>query len=161
MSPRHRKGLGIAHAMRVPLSMITGRRWVLGTEQEVLAAIRPLRHRLPHVTGVLVASTDGLLIAHDTENVEPETMAAMSAAHLGLGQRMTMGGAYGEFQETVTRAANGYVATFAAGSQALLTVLAEAELNVGRLHHEARPVAAQVGALVSQAEQRSTREKRR
>ncbi len=161
MSPRHRRGLGFVTAIRAPLSMMTGRRWLVATEQEILAAIRPLRERLPHVTGVLVASTDGLLIAHDTQDIEPETMAAMSAAHLGLGQRMTLGGAYGEFQETVTRAANGYVATFAAGAHALLTVLAEADLNVGRLHHEARPLAAHVGALVGQAEQRSTREKRR
>jgi predicted regulator of Ras-like GTPase activity (Roadblock/LC7/MglB family) len=122
----------------------------VGTEQDILAAISPLRERLPDVAGVLVASADGLLIAHDTRDVEPETMAAMSAAHLGLGQQITQGGAYGEFQETVTRGERGYVATFAAGTHALLTVLASADLNVGRLHHEARPVAARVAALIAQ-----------
>ena len=121
----------------------------MGIEQDVLATIRPLRERLSHVTGVLVASIDGLLIVHDTPDTEPETMAAMSAAQLGLAQQMTR--AYGEFQETVTRADGGYVATFAAGDQALLTVLASAELNVGRLQHEARPIAARVGVLVAQS----------
>ena len=121
----------------------------MGTEREVLAAIRPLRERLPDIAGILVASADGLLIAHDTRDVEPETMAAMSAAQLGLGQQMTLGGTYGEFRETVTRAERGYVATFAAGTHALLTVLAGAELNVGLLHHEARPVAARVAELLA------------
>jgi predicted regulator of Ras-like GTPase activity (Roadblock/LC7/MglB family) len=43
------------------------------------------------------------------------------------------------------------VATFAAGSGALLTVVTGPGLNVGLLHHEARPVAARVGELVDPA----------
>ena len=99
--------------------------------------------------GALVASADGLLVAEDVEGVEAETMAAMSAAYLGLAQQIALGAAYGEFQETVTRAAGGYVATFAAGTHALLTVLADAGINLGLLHHEARPVAVRVGKLVA------------
>lgn len=135
----------------------TGRRHVVGIEREVLVEIRHLRERLPYVTGVVVASVDGLLVAHDVTvdrpdgtsvGVDPETMAAMSAAYLGLAQQLARGAAYGDFQETVTRAVDGYVATFAAGTAALLTVLANAEINLGLLHHEARPVAHRVGALV-------------
>jgi uncharacterized protein len=72
----------------------------------------------------------------------------MSAAQLGLGQQIAGAAARGDFQETVTRAAHGYVATFAAGTGALLTVVAGPDLNVGLLHHEARPVAVRVGELV-------------
>jgi predicted regulator of Ras-like GTPase activity (Roadblock/LC7/MglB family) len=121
----------------------------VGIERDVLAELSQLRQRLPQTRGALVASSDGLLVANDTEGVEPETMAAMSAAYLGLAQQIAKGAAYGEFQETVTRAAGGYVATFAAGSTALLTVLADAETNLGLLHHEARPVASRVGDLVA------------
>ncbi len=122
----------------------------MGLEQDVLAELGRLRMRLPQVQGALVASADGLLVAEDAGGVvEAETMAAMSAASLGLAQQIALGAAYGEFQETVTRAAGGYVATFAAGTHALLTVLADAGINLGLLHHEARPVAARVGELVS------------
>jgi predicted regulator of Ras-like GTPase activity (Roadblock/LC7/MglB family) len=122
---------------------------LVGVEQDVLAELGRLRHKLPQVQGALVASADGLLVAEDAGGVEAETMAAMSAAYLGLAQQIALGAAYGEFQETVTRAAGGYVATFAAGTHALLTVLADAGINLGLLHHEARPVAARVGELVS------------
>ncbi|HZN70854.1 MAG TPA: roadblock/LC7 domain-containing protein [Micromonosporaceae bacterium] len=125
----------------------------MGVEPAVLAELGQLRERLPDVLGVLVASVDGLLIAHDLTGAEPDTFAAMSAAQLGLGQQIAGAVARGDFQETVTRAANGYVATFAAGTNALLAVIAGPELNVGRLHHEARPVAARVGEIVEDVKQ--------
>jgi uncharacterized protein len=116
-------------------------------EQSVLSEIRTLRQRLPDIVGVLVASVDGLLVAEDAPGVQAETFAAMAAAQLGLGQQIAHAMRCGDYLETVTRAADGYVATFAAGTSALLSVVAGAELNVGRLHHEARPVAARVGEL--------------
>jgi predicted regulator of Ras-like GTPase activity (Roadblock/LC7/MglB family) len=130
-----------------------GRRRPVAATQEVLAEIRGLSRRLPHVTGVLVATVDGLLMAHelDAVGVEPDTIAAMAAAQLGLGRQIARGTAQGEFLETVTRAAGGYLAVFAAGTDALLTVVAGTELNIGRLHHEARPVAERVGELVTSA----------
>ena len=121
----------------------------MGIERDVLDELAQLRVRLPQVHGALVASTDGLLVAHDADALAAETMAAMSAAYLGLAQQIALGADYGEFQETVTRASGGYVATFAAGTHALLTVLADAGINLGLLHHEARPVAARVGELVA------------
>jgi hypothetical protein len=126
-----------------------GRRRPVAAKREVMAEIRTLRGRLPHVTGVLVATVDGLLVAHETRDVEPDVLAAMSAAQLGLGQQIARGASQGEFLETVTRTAGGYLAVFAAGADALLTVLSGAELNIGRLHHEARPAAARIGALLA------------
>ena len=118
---------------------------------EVLAELTALRNRLPHVTGSLVATVDGLLVVHDSHDVQPESVAAMSAAQLGLGQQLARGAARGEFLETITRADSGYVAVFAAGTAGLLTVIATADLNLGRLHHEARPVAARIGLLLTPA----------
>jgi uncharacterized protein len=142
-------GRNAVPAQRLWRFVRTGRRRLVGIEREVLDELAQLRVRLPQVHGALVASSDGLLVAHDADGLEAETMAAMSAAYLGLAQQIALGAAYGEFQETVTRASGGYVATFAAGTTALLTVLADAGINLGLLHHEARPVAARVGALVA------------
>lgn len=118
-------------------------------QRELLDEIEALRGGLPHVAGVLVAGVDGLLVAHDTEGFEPDLLAAMSAAQLGLGQQLARAVVRGDFQESVTRTSHGYVAVFAAGPEALLTVVAEPDLNLGRLHHEARPVAARIGALLA------------
>lgn len=144
---RSRAGLG-GTAWRLLQMIRPGRRWPVASAQDVLAEIRTLRQALPHVTGVLVASVDGLLVAQDTgPGLEPEVLAAMAAAQLGLSQQIANSAAHGDFLETVVRSTGGYLAVFAAGTSALLAVLAGAELNVGRLHHEARPVAARVGAL--------------
>jgi len=131
---------------------------VIPTETDVTALeglraeIRELRGRLTQITGVVVATIDGLLVAHDAESgqdaAQPETLAAMSAAQLGLGQQIASLSSSGDFRESVTASSGGYVATFAAGSAALLTIIGGPELNIGRLHHEARPVAARVGALI-------------
>lgn len=120
-------------------------------EKEVLVEIRALRDRLRHTSGIVVAGVDGLLIAHDSQDVEPESVAALAAAHLGLCQRLSHCVAHGDLQETVTRGQTGYVATFAAGHNAVLMILAGPDLNVGRLHLEARPVATRVGVIVASA----------
>ena len=119
--------------------------------ENLLAEIRQLRRRLTEITGVVVATTDGLLVAHDSRGGREETLAAMSAAQLGLGQQIAALCACGDFRESVTAASDGYVATFAAGPAALLTIIGNSDLNIARLHHEARPVAARVGALLPPA----------
>jgi uncharacterized protein len=135
--------------VKLPRFFGVERRRPVAVERDVLAEIQALRDRLPHVSGVLVATVDGLLVARDTRRVEPETMAAMSAALLGLSQQIARAAALGGFEEAVTRAADGYAAVFAAGTTALLTVLADSGLNVGRLYHEARPTAIRVGELLA------------
>jgi predicted regulator of Ras-like GTPase activity (Roadblock/LC7/MglB family) len=109
--------------------------------------IREVRDRVRHVTGCLVATVDGRLIADDTYDIEPDGMAALSAAVLGLSQRLVLTVGYDEFAETITRGTQGYVATYAAGPGAVLTVFADGEANVGRLHLEARRVAIQIAEL--------------
>ena len=125
-----------------------GRRRQVAANHEVLVELTALRTRMPHVTGSLVATVDGLLVVHDIQDVQPESVAAMSAAQLGLGQQLARGAARGEFLEAIVRAGSGYVAVFATGSVGLLTVMTTAEANLGRLHHEARPVAMRIGVLL-------------
>ncbi|WP_345429453.1 roadblock/LC7 domain-containing protein [Actinoallomurus vinaceus] len=108
----------------------------------VLAALRTLRGRLPQLTGSLVASSDGLLIAHDLPTViEPDGMAALAASELSLSQRMVSIANDGAFREVVVQSTKGYAVIYAAGPTASLTVLAGPGANVGRLHLESRPVA--------------------
>lgn len=118
---------------------------------DVLSEIRALRDRLPDVKGLVVATVDGLLVAHESTGLEEDTVAAMSAAQLGLGRQIARAVSNGDFLENVTRTTHGYVAVFAVGQNALLTVVAGSDLNLGRLHYEARPVAERVTALLASA----------
>ncbi|MFJ2111789.1 MULTISPECIES: roadblock/LC7 domain-containing protein [unclassified Streptomyces] len=123
-------------------------------EADVLGELRRLRARLPQLTGSLAASTDGLVLAGDMADVEPEGVAALTAAALGVAMRLTDATGQGGFKELLIRGELGYIATYAAGSSAVLTLLAEPRTNVGRLHLEARRSSARIGELVDGALER-------
>ncbi|MEU7142531.1 roadblock/LC7 domain-containing protein [Nocardia sp. NPDC046473] len=107
----------------------------------VLAELTALRERVPRLTGTVVASSDGLLVAHDLPaHIEPAGMAALAAAQLSLSYRLAITANGGGFHEVVVHGTEGHVVVYAAGWTSL-TVLAGPEVNVGRLHLESRPVA--------------------
>ncbi|WP_461030152.1 roadblock/LC7 domain-containing protein [Streptomyces sparsus] len=137
--------------MRRVLRQRAERRQMMAAEPEVLEELRRLRARVPQLTGALAASVDGLVLAQDTTTVEAEAMAALTAAALGVALRLTEATGHGEFRELVVRGEDGYVATYAAGASAVLTVLAEPRTNVGRIHLEARRSSARIGDLVESA----------
>ncbi|WP_438295471.1 roadblock/LC7 domain-containing protein [Streptomyces sp. HUAS TT7] len=126
-----------------------------GQVAEVLEELRRLRARLPQLTGALAASSDGFVIAQDgaPEAVEgiAALTAALTAAALGVAQRLTETTGQGGFRELLVRGEAGYVATYAAGSTAVLTLLADPRVNVGRLHLEARRSSTRVGELIDGA----------
>ncbi|MEU1530543.1 roadblock/LC7 domain-containing protein [Streptomyces fagopyri] len=123
----------------------------MAAEPEVLDELHRLRARVPQLTGALAASVDGLVLAHDTPGVEPEGMAALTAAALGVAVRMADATGQGDFRELLVRGVDGYVATYAAGTSAVLTLLAQDRVNVGRLHLEGRRSGSRIGELVEAA----------
>ncbi|KUM72069.1 roadblock/LC7 domain-containing protein [Streptomyces curacoi] len=120
----------------------------MAAEAPILDEFRRLRARVPQLTGALAAGVDGLVLAHDTPGVEPDGLAALTAAALGVAVRVTDATGRGGFRELLVRGANGYVATYAAGRTAVLTLLAQDGVNVGRLHLEGRRAGARIGELV-------------
>ncbi|MDN3260040.1 roadblock/LC7 domain-containing protein [Streptomyces sp. CSDS2] len=118
----------------------------------VLAELRRLRTRVPQLTGALAAGVDGLVIAHDTPGVDPDGLAALTAAALGVAVRTSDATGNGALRELLVRGERGYVATYAAGRTAVLTLLAQDRVNVGRLHLEGRRAGARVGELLDAAE---------
>ncbi|MDT0614923.1 roadblock/LC7 domain-containing protein [Streptomyces lancefieldiae] len=120
----------------------------MAVESDVLDELHRLRHRVPQLTGSLAATVDGLVLAHDAPGTEPEGLAALTAAALGVAHRTADATARGGFRELLLRGSDGYVATYAAGAAAVLTLLADGRVNVGRLHLEGRRSGARIGELV-------------
>ncbi|MFJ8014456.1 roadblock/LC7 domain-containing protein [Streptomyces sp. NPDC096339] len=120
-------------------------------EAEILAELRRLRSRVPQLTGAFAASTDGLVLAQDSTATEAESVAALTAAALGVAQRLSDCTGQGGFRELLVRGEEGYVATYAAGDAAVLTLTAEPRVNVGRLHLEARRSSVRIAELVEPA----------
>ncbi|MFI1397341.1 roadblock/LC7 domain-containing protein [Streptomyces sp. NPDC020681] len=135
--------------MRRVLRQRAERRQLMTAKADVLAELKRLRVQVPALTGALAASTDGLVLAADTE--EAEGVAALTAAALGVAIRLTEATGQGAFRELLVRGERGCVATYAAGASAVLTLLAEPRINVGRLHLEARRSGARIGELIDGA----------
>ena len=103
-----------------------------------------LRNAVPDLLGALVATVDGLPLAHDVRDDDPAGIAAMAATAAGLGQRLVENFSFGDFDENVVRARGGYFVVYSAGPMAVLATTASAGANLGRLHLEARRCAMRV-----------------
>lgn len=121
-------------------------------EAAIRTELEGLRARLPEVTGALAATTDGLLLAADTPGVQAEGFAALTAAALGVGLRLTDTAGQRSLRELLIRSETGCIALHAAGRDAVLAVLAGPRTNVGRLHLEARRSGARVAGLLDAAD---------
>ncbi|RAG80683.1 dynein regulation protein LC7 [Streptacidiphilus pinicola] len=104
--------------------------------------MRELRERVPGITDTAVAAVDGLLVAADTSaELDPESLAALAAAGLGLARRTAAVSGRGPLRQNVTHCAGGFAVIYAVGDTALLAVLGDEGLDLARLHRE-------TGALV-------------
>ncbi|GAA2885703.1 dynein regulation protein LC7 [Actinoplanes cyaneus] len=110
-------------------------------EQHVLTELARLRVQVPGVLGCVVAGVDGLLMLYDTTTgTEPHDVAALAAGAHGISR--TTGGvlSQGGFSDVTIHNQNGYLSVYAIGELALLVVIGDGQLNIARLHLEARPV---------------------
>ncbi len=111
-------------------------------------AIFELRGGAADIVGAIVASVDGLPIAHDVRDHDPAGIAAMAATAAGLGKRIVDDFAFGRFAECVVRAEGGYFVVYSVGRVAVLAVMASEGANLGRIHLEARRCVTKIaGAL--------------
>ncbi|WP_123664256.1 roadblock/LC7 domain-containing protein [Actinocorallia herbida] len=128
------------------------------SEERIWRELHGLRLRVPDMTGSLVATCDGFLVASDLPDlVEPDGMAAMTATELSLSDRVARTAADGAFEEVVIRNSGGHVAIYAVGPTAALAILAGPGVTLGRLHLEARPVARAIEAFLPEPTMERTR----
>ncbi|GAA3028611.1 hypothetical protein GCM10020000_01400 [Streptomyces olivoverticillatus] len=122
---------------------------------EVLAELQGLRVRVPPSDGgAMVASTDGLVIAHVVSGMEPDGVAALTAAALGVGARLTTAVGHGGFRELLVSGEHGYVATYAARHRVRPDAAGLLRRQRGRLNLEARRAGSRIAALVDGALER-------
>lgn len=109
--------------------------------------LKLIRKRVPGVRGSVAATSDGLLIAQDVHDMEPTQIAALVAALHAVAVRAALSTESGEFRDVITRASEGYLAVFAAGSTAIVAVLGTTGLNVAILNYQARTMIERVAEV--------------
>ena len=119
------------------------------SKQEVLIKhIEALCNAIPELTGVLLASSDGLPIAHSiTNGSDPARLAAMAVAAANLGTRVGDNIETGSLDEVTIRSAKGNLFVYSAGGKAILAVLGPKEANAGLVNIEARNTAEEIEQL--------------
>jgi uncharacterized protein len=121
----------------------------LGKQEALQQALSTLRSAIPDLRGVLIASSDGLPMAQNlVGNEDPNRVAAMAATALGLGKRIADTLNAGSLTETSVSGSDGQVYLYAAGTKAVLVVVATAGANVGMIHLEARDAARRIQEIL-------------
>jgi len=118
-------------------------------EAELRVELERLRADTPGVAGALATSPDGLVLAADAPDLEPDGFAALTAAAAAaVGVRLTGAAGQGDFRELLVRGDAGGLALFPAGS-GILTVLAAPGADLPGLRPEARACATRIAHHLS------------
>lgn len=124
------------------------------SKSELLAEICVLRDRVVGVTDLAMGTVDGLLMVADIdETVNSESLAAMTAATVGLARRTGDLLGRGAFHQSVLHFGDGYVVTRAVGQLGLMAVMGDAGMDMARLHLESQLVADRIGRRLAEPEQ--------
>ncbi len=122
---------------------------VISRTDKMSERLRDLQASSPDVEASAVISVDGLTIASALpESIEGDRVAAMSAAMLSLGERISGELGRGNLDQVYIRGENGFMILMAVGDEAVLTVLARKQAKLGLLFLDMRRVTQDLTELV-------------
>ncbi|MCC6623633.1 MAG: roadblock/LC7 domain-containing protein [Deltaproteobacteria bacterium] len=111
--------------------------------------IKTLATGTPDVEASAVIDNDGLMIASALgPDVDDDAVAAMSAALLGIAERIARELRRGEFEMVMTRGTEGYVIIVRCGREAVLSVLTSKSAKIGLIFMDVRRAALELGKLL-------------
>ncbi len=121
----------------------------MSKQDELNKIIKELRENVPDITGIIVASDEGLSIATDFHDDEAIRIAAVSAAASGLAGRISGNASLGETDEVMIKGKDGLFLIYMAGERGVLAVRAPARGNLGLVRLEASGSARQVERILN------------
>jgi len=111
--------------------------------------LRDLQSTTPEIEASAVVSVDGLTMASAMPtNIEEDRVSAMSAAMLGLGERIAGELGRGVLDQVYVKGAEGYVILIAVGEVAVLTTLVREGARLGLIFLDMRRTADDLNELI-------------
>ncbi|WNV84671.1 roadblock/LC7 domain-containing protein [Umezawaea sp. Da 62-37] len=129
--------------------------------EELATTLRAIRDQIDRVTGLLVATRDGLVLSSDTDGVAVESVAAMAAATVGLAAQFTSQANIGQPRTAVFEGESGYVCVFPVESSLLLVVFGEKGITHGLFNIAARQALSMIRHVVLNQRVQTVRANRR
>jgi predicted regulator of Ras-like GTPase activity (Roadblock/LC7/MglB family) len=110
--------------------------------------IEGLRAEIPELRGIMLATSEGLPIAHSLSGgLDSSRVAAMAAAAASLARRVGENLSLGQAGEASIAGPQGMMFVYPAGPMAVLAVIGQSGTNAGLVHLEARMAAREMGDL--------------
>jgi len=111
--------------------------------------LKGLSNNTPDVEGAAIVDNDGLMIASAlSQDVDDESVAAMGAALLGIGERIVDELLRGDFQMVTIQGSEGYVILVRCGDDAVLTVLTSRRAKLGLIYLDVRRTGKELSKLL-------------
>ena len=120
----------------------------MSRQDDYMNLIRQLRENVPDISGVMIASVDGLSIGSDFPEGEAARIAAMGASSIGLGTRIADTTELGKLTQMMIEGNNEILIIYMAGPGAILALRAPVRANLGLIRLEGPKAARRVAELV-------------
>lgn len=106
--------------------------------EEAEEALRNVSGTDANVQGMIVASSDGLLLANDTQEGHIDTIAAMAAAAASIAAQFTAQAQVGDPKGAMFEGSSGHVGVFPVEPSVLLVVLGRKDTTMGMFNIAAK-----------------------
>lgn len=117
--------------------------------ERIQDVLRGLRASSPDIIGSAVVSNDGFIIASLLPSeIDDEVVAAMAAAMLGVGARISDELMGSRMDQTYVRSEKGYVLLNAAGPESILIVMTTADAKLGLVFLDVKRRVAELAKVV-------------
>jgi predicted regulator of Ras-like GTPase activity (Roadblock/LC7/MglB family) len=117
--------------------------------EQMVNRLRSMQAAAPDIEASAIVSVDGLIIASALPaDMEEDRLSAMSAAMLGLGERIADELGRGGLEQVYIKGNAGFVLLTLIGTEAMLTALARQEAKLGLIFLEMRRAAEDLAKLV-------------
>ena len=121
----------------------------LSRTEQMVNRLREMQAASPEIEASAVVSVDGLTMASALPaDVEEDRVAAMSAAMLSLGERISSELGRGMLEQVYIRGDSGFVILTSIGEEAVLTALARENAKLGLIFLEMRRAAEDLERVV-------------
>ena len=121
----------------------------MSRSEQISKLLKNLSTTTPDIEAAAVVDNDGLMIASVLPgDVEDDRVAAMSAALLGMSERIVRELGRGSFSMAMLRGSGGYTILTRCGPEAVLTVLATDTAKLGLIFLDVSRAAKDVGRLL-------------
>ena len=117
--------------------------------EQIIALLRELQEMDSEIEATAVVSIEGVIIASSLNNgLNDESVAAMSAAMVGLGERIAMELGRGILDQVVIRGDAGSVILISINDEAVLTAVINDEIQLGLVFLDMRKAVADLAQFV-------------